>query len=89
MHEDAEALAEAAEVQMRSDDILTPFWGECLCVRGLEGPGDLCHTLAAMWGFPNVMGFALNAMRPKESCLIASLAIYPFIGIACPTYAGA
>lgn len=44
--------------------------------------------VAAMWGFPNAMGFALNARMPKESCSIASLAIYPFIGIACPACAG-
>jgi hypothetical protein len=54
--EDAEALAEAAEVQMRSDDILTPFLGECLCVRGLEGPGDLCHTCGCHVGVSECNG---------------------------------
>ncbi len=44
MRLDPDAVDEAAKVQMLDDDILTPFWGECLCVRGLEGPGDLCNT---------------------------------------------
>ncbi len=44
LRQDHEAVAEAAEVQMLTYDFLTPFLGECLCVRGVEGPGELCQT---------------------------------------------
>ncbi len=48
-----DAVAEAAEVQMLPADFLTPFLRECLCVRGLEGPGELCQTcgchVGTMW----------------------------------------
>ena len=30
---------------MRNDEVLTPYLGECLCVRSMsEEPGDLCST---------------------------------------------
>ncbi len=42
--EDSDTVEEAAEVQMLSEDVLTPFLGECLCVRVMAGAGELCPT---------------------------------------------
>ena len=44
MVQDYDTADEAANIQMGDDDLLTPFLGECLCVRGLVGPGELCGT---------------------------------------------
>jgi hypothetical protein len=44
VHEDADTVQEAAEVQMLLGDVLTPYLGECLCVRMMAGPGELCTT---------------------------------------------
>jgi hypothetical protein len=42
--DDDDTIAEAAEVQMLDGDVLTPYLGECLCVRMLAGAGELCTT---------------------------------------------
>ncbi len=42
--DDHDTIQEAAEVQMLEGDVLTPYLGECLCVRMLAGAGELCTT---------------------------------------------
>jgi hypothetical protein len=44
IHDDADTLQEAAEVQMLLGDVLTPYLGECLCVRMMAGAWELCTT---------------------------------------------
>ncbi len=41
---DADTVEEAGEVHMLPEDVLTPFLGECLCVRVMVGAGELCPT---------------------------------------------
>ena len=42
---DYEQEEETAHVMMRNDEVLTPYLGECLCVRSmLQEAGDLCST---------------------------------------------
>jgi hypothetical protein len=37
-------MDEAAEVKMGSDEVLTPYLGECNCVRVLLEAGEICTT---------------------------------------------
>ncbi len=42
--DDADTVEEAVKVQMLPGDVLTPYLGECLCIRMLAGVGELCTT---------------------------------------------
>ena len=79
LRQDDEALAEAAEVQMLSDDFLTPFLGECLCVLGLEGPGDLFRTCGCHVGVMECNGICseCDEVEGKQlNCFACNLSLH-------------
>ena len=58
--EDRDTVDEKKHVQMSDDEHLTPYLVECLCVRGLVGPGELCGTCGCHVGCMDFNGICVE-----------------------------
>ena len=60
MVQDRDTVDEAAQVQMGEDEFLTAYLGECLCVPGVVGPGELCGRCGGHVGCVDCNGVCLE-----------------------------